>query len=80
MFPGDVEKKRRMSIIEEGYPKMVRMAHLAIVGSHSVNGVVPGAVLYLTCAALAVFVSMCLSPHENAGSDPLASAEDDRLP
>ena len=29
----------RMSIIEESSPKMVRMAHLAIIGSHSVNGV-----------------------------------------
>jgi starch phosphorylase len=29
----------RMSIIEEGSPKMVRMANLAVVGSHSVNGV-----------------------------------------
>jgi starch phosphorylase len=28
-----------MSIIEEGVPKMIRMAHLAIIGSHSVNGV-----------------------------------------
>ncbi|MCB2217885.1 glycogen/starch/alpha-glucan phosphorylase [Desulfofustis glycolicus] len=38
-YPGDHDKLRRMSIIEEGYPKMVRMAHLAIIGSHSVNGV-----------------------------------------
>ena len=30
---------RRVSIIEESQPKMVRMAHLAIVGSHKVNGV-----------------------------------------
>jgi starch phosphorylase len=30
---------RRMSIIEEGREKWVRMAHLAVVGSHSVNGV-----------------------------------------
>ena len=30
---------RRMSLIEEGPQKQVRMAHLAIVGSHSVNGV-----------------------------------------
>jgi starch phosphorylase len=38
-YPGDGEKMQRMSIIEEGHPKMIRMAHLAIVGSHSVNGV-----------------------------------------
>ncbi len=38
-FPGDSEKLRAMSIIQEGEPKMIRMAYLAIVGSHSVNGV-----------------------------------------
>lgn len=38
-YPGDTNKLRDMSIIEEGSPKRVRMAHLAIVGSHSVNGV-----------------------------------------
>ncbi len=38
-YPGDVERMRRMSIIEEGRDKWVRMAHLAVVGSHSVNGV-----------------------------------------
>jgi starch phosphorylase len=38
-YPGDDKKLKEMSIIEEGHVKMVRMAHLAIVGSHSVNGV-----------------------------------------
>ena len=38
-WPGDWERIRRMSLIEEGYEKQVRMAHLAIVGSFSVNGV-----------------------------------------
>eukprot|EP00899_Mesostigma_viride_P001932 jgi/Mesvir1/1173/Mv17670-RA.2 len=38
-YPGDHERLRRLSIIEEGETKMVRMAHLAIVGSHAVNGV-----------------------------------------
>jgi starch phosphorylase len=37
--PGDDDRKRRMSVIDEGPPKQVRMAHLAVVGSHSVNGV-----------------------------------------
>jgi starch phosphorylase len=38
-YPGDVERQRRMSLIEESTPKQVRMANLAIVGSHSINGV-----------------------------------------
>src|SRR6266403_2219989 len=38
-WPLDAERQRRMSIIGEGPEKQVRMAHLAIVGSHAVNGV-----------------------------------------
>jgi starch phosphorylase len=38
-WPGEVSRRQRMSIVEEGTPKMVRMANLAIVGSHAVNGV-----------------------------------------
>jgi starch phosphorylase len=38
-WPGDEGRLRQMSIIDEGPPKQVRMAHLATVGSHSVNGV-----------------------------------------
>ena len=38
-FPGDFARRARMSIIGEGEPQVVRMAHLAIVGAYSVNGV-----------------------------------------
>ncbi|MEI6149356.1 MAG: glycogen/starch/alpha-glucan phosphorylase [bacterium] len=38
-FPDDHERLRRMSLVEEGPDKQVRMANLAVVGSHSVNGV-----------------------------------------
>jgi starch phosphorylase len=38
-WPMDVGKQQSMSIIEEGPEKQARMAHLAIVGSHAVNGV-----------------------------------------
>ena len=38
-FPGDVGRAERMSVIEEGPHRQVRMANLAIVGSHSTNGV-----------------------------------------
>ncbi|HHH46035.1 MAG TPA: glycogen/starch/alpha-glucan phosphorylase [Thiotrichales bacterium] len=38
-WPGDVDLLRRLSLIDETAPRRVRMAHLAIVGSHKVNGV-----------------------------------------
>ncbi len=38
-FPGDVELVKRVSIIDETNGRRVRMAHLAVVGSHTVNGV-----------------------------------------
>ena len=38
-WPGDVAKLQACSIIEEGGEKQLRMAHLAVVGSHAVNGV-----------------------------------------
>jgi starch phosphorylase len=38
-FPGDEGRVERVSLIEEGPVKQVRMANLAIVGSHSTNGV-----------------------------------------
>ena len=42
-WPGDLERLKRMSLVEEDGEKRVNMAHLAIVGSHAVNGVAAGA-------------------------------------
>jgi starch phosphorylase len=38
-WPAEPHRLERMSLIEEGGQRMVRMANLAIIGSHSVNGV-----------------------------------------
>ncbi len=38
-FPGEEERVSRLSIIDESGEKHVRMAHLASVGSHAINGV-----------------------------------------
>jgi len=38
-YPGDTDILGRMSIIDEGHGRRIRMSHLAIVGSHKVNGV-----------------------------------------
>jgi len=38
-FPGDADLLKRVSIIDESNGRRVRMAHLAVVGSHTVNGV-----------------------------------------
>ena len=38
-YPGNFNKMRNLSIIEEGTKKYVRMANLCIIGSHAVNGV-----------------------------------------
>src|SRR6476469_7185878 len=38
-FPGDEERIKRISLVEEGPERKIRMANLAIVGSHSTNGV-----------------------------------------
>ena len=38
-YPGDDDRQRRVSLVDEAGPRRLRMAHLAIAGSHSVNGV-----------------------------------------
>ena len=38
-FPDDMDRMRRMSLVEEDGEKRINMAHLSIVGSHAVNGV-----------------------------------------
>lgn len=39
LYPGDIDRLRRMSVIEEGDCKRINMAHLCVIGSHVVNGV-----------------------------------------
>ena len=39
VWPNDTDRLQRISLVEESEPKQVRMAHLAVVGSHSINGV-----------------------------------------
>jgi glycogen phosphorylase len=38
-FPGDMQRRRNLSIIDDSGERRVRMAHLAVVGSHRINGV-----------------------------------------
>jgi starch phosphorylase len=38
-WPGDARRRQNLSLVEEGAVQTVRMAHLAIAGSHHVNGV-----------------------------------------
>jgi starch phosphorylase len=38
-YPGDDERSRRLSLIDESGGRAIRMAHLASVGSHAINGV-----------------------------------------
>lgn len=38
-WPGDEDKRRELSLIEEGSVKKIRMAYLSVIGSHSTNGV-----------------------------------------
>ncbi len=38
-FPGDLQRRRDLSIIDDSGERRVRMAHLAVVGSHRINGV-----------------------------------------
>ncbi|AUI87614.1 glycogen phosphorylase [Vibrio azureus] len=39
MWPGDVSKQQKLSIIEDGFHRMVRMSNLCVIGSYAVNGV-----------------------------------------
>jgi starch phosphorylase len=39
LYPGDETRVQRMSLVEEAPARKIRMAHLAVVGSHSTNGV-----------------------------------------
>jgi starch phosphorylase len=38
-WPGDFDRMKRMSMVEEDGEKRVNMAYMSIVGSHAINGV-----------------------------------------
>ncbi|PRY32927.1 glycogen/starch/alpha-glucan phosphorylase [Pseudosporangium ferrugineum] len=58
LYPGDADRLRRLSIIEEGGEQRVRMAHLAVVGSFAVNGVAALHSRLLTETTLRAFAEM----------------------
>ncbi|KAF7763282.1 starch phosphorylase [Pseudoalteromonas undina] len=57
-WPGDVQKQRDLSLIEEGEEPQIRMAFLAIVGSYSVNGVAALHTKLLTAGLFKDFYSL----------------------
>jgi starch phosphorylase len=61
-YPGDDNRLRRLSLIDETGERYVRMAHLASVGSHAVNGV---AALHTDLLKQTVLSDFCqLDPHK----------------
>jgi glycogen phosphorylase len=57
--PGDKDLVRKVSIIDENDPKQVRMAHLALVGSHRINGVSAIHTDILKSSTFADFHALC---------------------
>ena len=64
-YPGDLDRIRRMSLIEEGDERYVRMAYLATVGSHAVNGVAALHTELLQKDVLHDFYEMCPAKFSN---------------
>ena len=64
-YPGDTERLSRMSLIDEAAPKKVRMAHLAVVGSHSVNGVSNIHSRLITTSLVPDFYQLCPEKFNN---------------
>ncbi|MEV6924982.1 glycogen/starch/alpha-glucan phosphorylase [Dactylosporangium sp. NPDC051485] len=57
-YPGDLDRLRRLSIIQEEPDKRIRMAHLAVVGSTAVNGVAELHTRLLTATTLRDFAEL----------------------
>ncbi|MBE9045701.1 glycogen/starch/alpha-glucan phosphorylase [Pleurocapsales cyanobacterium LEGE 10410] len=64
-YPHDLARLRRLSLIEEQSEKSVRMAHLACVGSHSVNGVAQLHTKLLKQDLLRDFAELCPQKFNN---------------
>ena len=67
-FLGDDERIRRMSIIDESGERYVRMAHLACVGSHAINGVARAALR--ACSSATCCAISTISGRENSATRP----------
>jgi glycogen phosphorylase len=61
-YPGDEDRAQRMSLVEEGPLRKIRMAHLAVVGSHSTNGVTPRRWLRQANPFLSALITAAIGP------------------
>ena len=64
-YPGDAGRRERLSLIVEGAEKRVRMAHLACVGSHAINGVASLHTELLKTTVLRDFHNLCPDAFSN---------------
>jgi starch phosphorylase len=65
LFPGEIDRRARMSLVEEYGEKSINMAHLAIVGSHAVNGVAGIHTEILKASTFRDFYQLCPEKFQN---------------
>ena len=86
-FPGDHDRLRRMSLVEEGAVKRINMAHLCIAGAHAVNGVAQihsdilkhSVCVTRVCVCHTCVIRVCVCVCDGCGSDPLRHPQAQRV-